>query len=165
MGQWRRVDGSPASGWVLLSAWRDELLSAQPAEYQLDDDGRVAAPIVVTGTTYVEVQVLLDDTGPQGWVIVVDGTTAVVDVLDAPRLPGKSGDGAELAVPWSAVGAAGGVAPLDAAGRVPAAHLPPGGGGGEVIAPVVFGYGPPPSDLQLLPGQMYLDQASFLVYR
>lgn len=178
-GQWLRLDGTPAAGVVTVASWRtlasgatDTMLSTQPVEQRLDDEGRLAVDVPVAydvPNVYVEVHVHLDFVRPESMVLVVPTTVATLDVADAERLQvdvaGPPGESAW--VPLSDVGAANGVAPLDASGLVPAWHLPAGGGtgGSGVYPPTVFGYGPPPEHMTLLPGQIYLDQTNFLVYR
>ena len=179
-GQWLRIDGTPAVGWVTAAYWRtlpaadtDQMWSTQPVEQRLTDEGRMR--LEVPGTPqqvmFVELHVQLNHTRPESMVLVVPTNVETLDVADAERIPGNAAQppagGVEGWVSRTEVGAPGGVAPLDASGVVPARHLPPtgGDGGGGVYPPTVFGYGPPPADMTLLPGQIYLDQTSFLVYR
>ncbi|GAB3670220.1 hypothetical protein [Saccharopolyspora tripterygii] len=179
-GRWVRVDGSPASGHVRIASWRtvtsgvtDTVISVQPIEYPLDDDGGMSVRVPITvqdavpDSIYVEVHVLLADTRPESLLLRIPGDTELVDIADAERVPMLPEGPEPPVVPlvaWSSVGEPGGVAPLDGSGLVPSRYLPAGSGGTASEA-IVFGYGPPPTDLVLTAGQMYIDQESFLVYR
>jgi hypothetical protein len=131
-----------AAGWAVSPA-TDQVIAEQPVFVQLVDgrlvwpaDGQLGVPVVdptdpgLEQPVLVELHLLLDDTKPQFLVLNIATENDTIDVADAPRVPvEEQADRPVPVVPWSAVGAAGGVAPLGADRHVPAQFLPPAVGG------------------------------------
>lgn len=141
-GRLIRADSQPATGYVQVRLLYPEqvpdddgvILVPQPERIRLDVDGEFSTLVPVTDDPavprWIVVDILLDDTPPDQMVFSVDGTADPVDLADVLTVPVMpDSDAHEVAVPWSLVGAPGGVAPLDSAGKVPLAHLPAGQGG------------------------------------
>lgn len=141
MGRLTRADDQPATGYVQVRVLdteqvRDEdgvILTTQPVRIRLVD-GEFATLVPVTDDPetprWIVVDLLPDDTAPEQLVFTVDGTVDPVDLADVVSVPVvPDSDGHTVAVPWELVGRAGGVAPLNEAGKVPLQFLPAGQGG------------------------------------
>jgi hypothetical protein len=136
------ADGGNAVGWVQVAALAtvpvpdaDTIITEQPIDLQLVA-GSFATPLVLPTDVgsltpvFVEVHQLLDGTRPVSRVVNVQTAADVLDYADAPEVVFYPSLDGVPAVPWSAVGQPGGVAPLGSNGRVPALYLPVGGGTG-----------------------------------
>jgi hypothetical protein len=139
------ADGSPAVGWVRVAALdsvpvpeADTVISTQPVELQLGKDappGSFSTDLVLPTDlgaetpVLVEVHQLLEMTRPKSQILNVQTQGNAIDLADAPEVVLYPADQGMPAVPWSAVGRPGGVAPLGANGLVPVQFLPAGGGG------------------------------------
>jgi hypothetical protein len=139
-GRLTRGDDQPATGYVsvrLLEQLQDPdgdtIITTQPTRLRLED-GAFSVPVPVTtdpeSPVWIVLDTLADRTAPEQYVFSVDGTQDPVDLADVQSAPVVSDrDGHTVAIPYSLLGAPGGVAVLDAEGKVPAAMLPPGQGG------------------------------------
>jgi hypothetical protein len=139
-GRLTRGDDQPATGYVsvrLLEQLQDPdgdtIVTTQPTRLKLTD-GAFSVPVPVTtdpdSPVWVVLDTLPDRTAPEQYVFSVDGTQDPVDLADVQSAPVVTDrDGHAVAIPYSLLGAPGGVAVLDAEGKVPAAMLPPGQGG------------------------------------
>jgi hypothetical protein len=135
------ADGGPATGWVRVAALAevpvpdaDTVISIQDAERELVD-GAWSMPLVIptdAGSTVpvlLEVHILLTGTRPVSTIRNVQTSGDAIDYADAPEVILYPSDQGIPAVPWSAVGQPGGVAPLSGSGKVPPQFLPASGGG------------------------------------
>jgi hypothetical protein len=169
-----RASGTPATGWVVAGLLAmvqapgpNEVIVTQGEPVELvDGHFEVQVPVStdpeLSSHPLIELKLLLDDAPPEILVFPVDtslGTIDLADVIPVP-MPGPTGI---PSVPWSAVGAPGGVAPLDGTGRVPAIYLPPLTG--ELIT-WWSGTGPPgPAIPGAAVGDMYFDTVGHWLYQ
>jgi hypothetical protein len=130
------ADGSPARGWVRVAALNEmpvpdaqTVISIQDADRELVD-GSWSMPLVLptdVGSTVpvlIEVHVLLAGERPVSTIRNVQTQADAIDYATAPTVVLYPSDQGTPAIPWSAVGQPGGVAPLDAGSRIPAQYLP-----------------------------------------
>lgn len=145
-GRLTRVDDQPATGYVSVALLGIEqvpdddgvVLVAQPERIRLDGSGAFSTMVPVTAPggdpRWIVVDLLLDDTPPERLVFTVDGSTDPVDLSTVAAVPVvPDSDAHTVAVPWSALGAPHGVAPLGEEGKVPVQFLPPGQGGSVTV--------------------------------
>jgi hypothetical protein len=150
-GTWTKGGGPTlATGWVRLMTWgttlapgADTVVSSQPLDVKLVNgalvhpgDGLPGIPVLDPGdpdlehSVYVELHVLLDDTEPQSMLLDISTPNDTIDVADAILLDPPDPDSRhDERIPWSARGAVNGVAPLNAARKIPPEFLPPVSGG------------------------------------
>jgi hypothetical protein len=112
----------------------DTVVTEQPVVVELVD-GRFAEVVPLSTQPsaaepiFLEVHVLLENTRPESMTVRVDTDGETIDLADVDRVTQLPLSNTVVVVPWSVVGQPHGVAPLDAAGRVPATHLPAASGG------------------------------------
>ncbi|HEV2931015.1 MAG TPA: hypothetical protein VGW74_20220 [Propionibacteriaceae bacterium] len=167
-GRLTRGSNQPATGYVhvrvletLQDPESDQVLVVQPQQIQADPAGEFSTLVPVTEDPARPVWVVVDllpvGAAPDQLVFQVDGSQDPVDLADVTAVPVvPDSDAHEVAIPWSVIGQPGGVAGLDAAGKILAQFLPASAGG---MVGWWEGDGPPPVAIPgAAPGDMYYDR-------